>query len=87
LLCQAKSQAEENVTAGVTHCWHCQECPHFIFALVLHRCVFSWVPSLNLLGQLSRGPDAVGVASRVEIRAGSVLASTELVGKALLEML
>jgi len=87
LLCPAKSQAKDNVTAGVTHCWHCQKHPQFIFAVVLNPCVFSWVPSLNLLGQLSSGPGAVGVASRAEIRAGAVLASAELVGKTLLEML
>jgi hypothetical protein len=87
LLCPAKSEAKDNVIAGVTHCWHCQKHPQFIFALVLHPRVFSWVPSLNLLGQLSSGPGAIGVASRAEIRAGAVLASTELVAKTLLEML
>lgn len=87
LMCQAKSRAKDNVTAGVTHCWHCQKHPKFISPLVLHPSVFSWVPSLNLLGQLSSGPGAVGVASRAEIRAGAVLASTELVDKTLLEML
>jgi hypothetical protein len=87
LLCPAKSQEKDNVTAGITHCWHCQKHPQFIFALILHPGVFSWVPLLKLLGQLSSGPGAVGMASRAEIRAGAVLASTELVGKILLEML
>jgi hypothetical protein len=87
LLCLAKSQAKDNVTASVTPRWHCQKHPQFIFALVLHPCVLSWGPSLNLLGQLSSGSGAVGVASRAEIRAGAVLASTELVGKTQLETL
>lgn len=87
LLCPAKSQVKDNVTACVTHCWHCQKHPQFIFALVLHSCVFSWVSSLNLLEQLSSGPGAVGVASRAEIRADTVLVSAELVCKTLLEML
>jgi hypothetical protein len=87
LLYSAKSQAKDNVTAGVTHCWHCQKHPQFIFALILYPCVFSWVPSLNVLGQLSSGQGAVGVASRADIRAGAILVSAELDGKTLLEML